>query len=70
MNALFLPLVIGAPQIILIVIVILLLFGGRKIPELMRGLGSGIKEFKNASKDDDNKDEFPEDPKKVPGENK
>ncbi len=44
---------IGAPQIILIVIVILLLFGGRKIPELMRGLGSGIKEFKDASKDDD-----------------
>ena len=44
---------IGAPQIILIVIVVLLLFGGRKIPELMRGLGSGIKEFKNASKDDD-----------------
>jgi sec-independent protein translocase protein TatA len=53
MTALFLPLMIGAPQIILIVIVILLLFGGRKIPELMRGLGSGIKEFKNASKDDD-----------------
>ena len=70
MNALFLPLVIGAPQIILIVIVILLLFGGRKIPELMRGLGSGIKEFKNASKDDDNKDEFPEDPNKVSGGNK
>lgn len=44
---------IGPPQIILIVVVILLLFGGRKIPELMRGLGSGIKEFKNASKDDD-----------------
>jgi sec-independent protein translocase protein TatA len=53
MTALFLPLMIGAPQIILIVIVVLLLFGGRKIPELMRGLGSGIKEFKNASKDDD-----------------
>lgn len=67
MNALFLPLVIGAPQIILIVIVILLLFGGRKIPELMRGLGSGIKEFKDASKeDDDNKDDkIPED-KKIP----
>lgn len=45
-------LVIGAPQIILIVVVVLLLFGGKKIPELMRGLGSGIKEFKNASKDD------------------
>ncbi len=53
MNALILPLVIGAPQIILIVVVILLLFGGRKIPELMRGLGSGIKEFKDASKDDE-----------------
>ena len=40
--------VIGAPQIILIVVVVLLLFGGRKIPELMKGLGSGIKEFKKA----------------------
>ena len=46
---------IGAPQIILIVVVVLLLFGGRKIPELMRGLGSGIKEFKNASKEDEDK---------------
>ncbi|WP_461533998.1 twin-arginine translocase TatA/TatE family subunit [Sinomicrobium sp.] len=45
--------VIGAPQIVLIVVVLLLLFGGRKIPELMRGLGSGIKEFKNATKDDE-----------------
>lgn len=52
MSAFFIPLQIGAPQIILIVIVVLLLFGGRKIPELMRGLGSGIKEFKDASKDD------------------
>ncbi|WP_010522783.1 Sec-independent protein translocase subunit TatA/TatB [Aquimarina agarivorans] len=50
---------IGAPQVILIVVAILLLFGGRKIPELMRGLGSGIKEFKDASKDDDDKDEKP-----------
>ena len=47
---------IGGPQIILIVIVVLLLFGGRKIPELMRGLGSGIKEFKKATKDDDDDD--------------
>ncbi len=46
-----LPLVIGWPQIVLIVVVVLLLFGGRKIPELMRGLGSGLKEFKDASKD-------------------
>lgn len=44
---------IGGPQIIIIVVVILLLFGGRKIPELMRGLGSGIKEFKDATKEDE-----------------
>ncbi|MDC0637373.1 twin-arginine translocase TatA/TatE family subunit [Flavobacteriaceae bacterium] len=54
MTASILPLVIGAPQIILIVVVVLLLFGGKKIPELMRGLGSGIKEFKEASKEDKN----------------
>jgi sec-independent protein translocase protein TatA len=53
METLFIPLVMGAWQIILIVVVVLLLFGGKKIPELMRGLGSGIKEFKEASKDDD-----------------
>ncbi|WCO01660.1 twin-arginine translocase TatA/TatE family subunit [Psychroserpens ponticola] len=43
----------GAWQIVLIVVVVLLMFGGKKIPELMRGLGSGIKEFKDASKDED-----------------
>lgn len=43
----------GPWQIGLIVIVVLLLFGGRKIPELMRGLGGGIKEFKKATKDDE-----------------
>lgn len=54
MNALTIFLgVIGAPQIILIVVVILLLFGGKKIPELMKGLGGGVKEFKNAMKDED-----------------
>ncbi|MEM0517436.1 MULTISPECIES: twin-arginine translocase TatA/TatE family subunit [Aequorivita] len=53
MNALFLPLgVIGPWQIVLIVVIVLLLFGGKKIPELMRGLGSGLKEFKDASKDE------------------
>lgn len=39
---------IGPWQIVLIVVVLLLLFGGKKIPELMRGLGQGMKEFKNA----------------------
>ena len=47
--------ILGIPgpwQIILIVFVVLLLFGGRKIPELMKGLGQGIKEFKKAIKDE------------------
>ena len=46
---------IGAPQIILIIAVVLLLFGGRKIPELMKGLGSRIKEFKKATKEEEEK---------------
>lgn len=45
---------IGATEIIIIAIIILLLFGGRKIPELMKGLGRGMKEFKDAQKDDEN----------------
>jgi sec-independent protein translocase protein TatA len=44
---------VGPWQWVIIGIAILLLFGGKKIPELMRGLGSGIKEFKDASKEDD-----------------
>jgi sec-independent protein translocase protein TatA len=43
---------VGPMQIILILAVILLMFGGKKIPVLMKGLGSGIKEYKNAAKDD------------------
>ncbi|MCB0445699.1 MAG: twin-arginine translocase TatA/TatE family subunit [Gelidibacter sp.] len=43
---------IGPGSWVLIAVVVLLLFGGKKIPELMKGLGSGIKEFKDASKDD------------------
>ncbi|WP_353131922.1 twin-arginine translocase TatA/TatE family subunit [Pseudopedobacter sp.] len=41
---------LGAPEIILIVVALLLLFGGKKIPELMRGLGKGVKEFKEGQK--------------------
>ena len=44
---------VGPWQIALIVVIVLLLFGGKKIPELMRGLGSGIKEFKDASKEEE-----------------
>ena len=53
MNLYILPLIMGPMQITLIVVAILLLFGGKKIPELMRGLGSGIKEFKDATKDEE-----------------
>ena len=45
----------GAFEIILILCVVLLLFGGKKIPELMKGLGQGMKEFKDASKGEDKK---------------
>lgn len=44
---------IGMPQILLILVIVLLLFGGRKIPELMKGLGKGVKEFKDASAPED-----------------
>lgn len=44
---------VGPWQIAIIVVLVLLLFGGKKIPELMRGLGGGIKEFKNASKEEE-----------------
>ena len=51
MNSLYITLgVVGTPEIILIIAVVVLLFGGKKIPELMKGLGSGIKEFKKAAK--------------------
>ena len=48
---------IGPWQIGLVVVLILLLSGGKKIPEMMRGLGSGIKEFKDASKEEEGKAE-------------
>lgn len=44
---------VGPQEIIIILIIVLLLFGGRKIPELMKGLGKGMKEFKNATKEED-----------------
>ena len=44
---------IGMPEILIILAVVLLLFGGKKIPELMKGLGAGVKEFKDAAKGED-----------------
>jgi sec-independent protein translocase protein TatA len=46
----------GGPELIVIVVIVVLLFGGKKIPELMRGVGKGIREFKEGQK--------PEDPEK------
>ena len=48
---------IGLTEILLILLVVVLLFGGRKIPELMKGIGQGMKEFKKASKYDPAVDE-------------
>ena len=57
MTSFILAGMLGPWQIVLIVVVVVLLFGGRKIPELMKGLGQGMKEFKNATKDKDKKGE-------------
>lgn len=48
---------LGGPELIVILVVVLLLFGGKKIPELMSGLGKGVKEFKDAQsgKEEDSK---------------
>ncbi|WP_185853366.1 Sec-independent protein translocase subunit TatA/TatB [Blattabacterium cuenoti] len=47
----------GTTEIVVIVILALLLFGGKKIPELMKGLGTGLKEFKKASEGKDSESE-------------
>ncbi|WP_299522657.1 twin-arginine translocase TatA/TatE family subunit [uncultured Lutibacter sp.] len=53
MNALYIFLgMVGPWQIVVVVVLVLLLFGGKKIPELMKGLGGGIKEFKKASQEE------------------
>jgi sec-independent protein translocase protein TatA len=52
MNFLTIFLELTPGHILLILAVVLLLFGGKKIPELMKGLGTGLKEFKNAAKED------------------
>jgi len=58
MNLLIIAGIIGPQELIVVLVVVVLMFGGTKIPELMKGLGKGIKEFKNASKTEE------EDPKK------
>lgn len=67
MNLFVLLGMIGPWQIILIVLIVLLLFGGRKIPELMRGIGKGTREFKKGISGEDEEDEKKDgdDPKKI-----
>ncbi len=50
---------LGVPEMILLVVVVLVLFGGRKIPELAKGLGKGIREFKDAQNGDTKTEEKP-----------
>ena len=54
---------LGATEILLILVVVVLLFGGRKIPELMKGIGQGMKEFKKASTLDDDSEKMSAEPK-------
>ena len=56
MNSLVILGMFGPWQFLIVIVAILLLFGGKKIPELMKGLGQGMKEFKKASNPDDDKD--------------
>ncbi len=60
MNLFVISGIVGPQEIIIILIIVLLLFGGRKIPELMKGLGKGMSEFKKASKGTDGDEEKPD----------
>ena len=64
MNAFIMAGVIGPWQIVIVVALALLFFGGKKIPELMKGLGEGMKEFKKATKDITSEDK-PKDQEKM-----
>lgn len=56
---------LGPTEIILIILAMVLLFGGKKIPELMKGIGQGIKEFKKASKPEEPTVEDKKEPEKL-----
>lgn len=55
---------LGALEITLIILIILILFGGKKIPELIQGIGKGLKEFKKSVKEEDDNDSNSNDVKK------
>jgi sec-independent protein translocase protein TatA len=58
---------IGFTEILMILVVVVLLFGGRKIPELMKGIGQGMKEFKKASRADDEPEKKEEKKEEIKG---
>ena len=67
----FVPCVIGVWQIAIIVLVVILLFGGKKIPEIMRGMGRGVKEFKDAINTDYSaENNKPSEPNQIDSESK
>ena len=47
---------LGGPELMWILLIVLVLFGGAKIPQLMRGMGEGMREFRNATRDDDDEE--------------
>ena len=55
----------GTPEILIIALIILILFGAKRIPEFMQGLGKGVREFKKAARDIQDEIEKPEDTKKI-----
>ena len=59
-SSLPLAFALGAPELIIILMIILLLFGGAKLPALAKGLGQSVKEFKKAAKDGNDDDDKPE----------
>ncbi len=68
LSALFAIMGLGPTELIVVLVILLLLFGGAKLPALAKGLGQSIKEFKNASKDDPKEEKESDSPAK-PGNN-
>lgn len=64
----FIPCMVGYGQLLIIVLIVILLFGGAKIPELMRGMGRGVREFKDAMNTDYSSENKKTSPEQAPGD--